>query len=375
MLIKGEDGYMIKKLLISITILLSMLGATQVNAAGDQPPSWAQASVNEAIKLGFVPEEIQGDYNKAITRKEFAEMFVEMSFAKQRYSKISKEDFLNTVEVTDYTFTDVDSENVKIAYAMGLTNGVAPGKFGPDVEITREQAAVMFSNYYKTDIASYYQDMEKMFSDLNKAEKWARDSIYVVVQYGLINGTSVVERPEALPLTTFDPKGKFTRAQAISVMNRLYSLGSLKDSVKVKGWIDLDVDGFKYKYKVGKNSIAVTGSKEEGAYSNFAMKYITGAAVSYSDEKITDVYPNITKTEYFAVEHGNMGVFGRVFSEDVYKALNTHTYAKFDLGYAYYEVNGSDFLFKYTIKPEAGIHTSTIYGGSKNLEAKCVKVN
>ena len=66
----------------------------------------------------------------------------------------------------------------------------------------------------------------------------------------------------------------------------------------------------------------------------------------------------------YAGEQSQNIVRNWIFDFILYEKLNAGENAKFDLGWAIYEVLNPNYLFEYRLKPEAGIHDFYTYGGS-----------
>lgn len=65
-------------MLLAIVMLVAA-GATAATAASaaDKPSKWTQASVNAAIQAGLVPESLQRNYSKPITREQFTQLLIQ----------------------------------------------------------------------------------------------------------------------------------------------------------------------------------------------------------------------------------------------------------------------------------------------------------
>lgn len=117
------------------------------------------------------------------------------------------------------TFGDVAASDyyaTAVAWAAenGIVSGYGNGKFGPKDSITREQLAAILYRYaaYKgMDTKSTGEKDIKAFGDYGKISAYALDAMAWAVDQGIISGTS---------LTTLEPDGTATRAQAASLMQR-----------------------------------------------------------------------------------------------------------------------------------------------------------
>lgn len=174
--------------------------------------SWAVSSVEKAIDVGLVPDELQTKYTTNITREEFCELAMQTYF-------IIKNQNIYDFDVTNNPFTDTDSPYVIIANELGIVSGLGDGIFAPNNEITRQESAVMLTNLVKVldmDITPNIQT----FVDDSYFATWARNSIYYITGY--IQGTNN-KIMVGTDINKFSPWMTYTREQAISTMYRIYS--------------------------------------------------------------------------------------------------------------------------------------------------------
>ncbi|MDD3219262.1 MAG: S-layer homology domain-containing protein [Lachnospiraceae bacterium] len=106
---------------------------------------------------------------------------------------------------------DFYTEAVLWANQNGILNGYSNGKFGPADNITREQMAVMISNYakFKEYNTSDTNDLSG-FPDKNAVSPFALDSVKWAVGTGLITGDK----------GNISPQGNASRAQCAAIMMR-----------------------------------------------------------------------------------------------------------------------------------------------------------
>lgn len=239
----------------------------------DEPSPWAAESVAEAIALGFVREELQGSYQREITRAEFAEVSLLFLAAQYNYyhrsydgtradyrgfvtryldspkgaekaahSKAECLDLVSPERVALYErateewgwdpllgwmepFSDVADVNngyytypVNAAYVLGIVKGREDGTFGPNDPITRQEAACMLERAYKVYAGEEaVPDVEMAlapFPDREAIGTWAEKSVALMVQSGVMNGTG-----EGL----FSPTAGYTREQCYTTFLRLYN--------------------------------------------------------------------------------------------------------------------------------------------------------
>lgn len=121
-------------------------------------------------------------------------------------------------------FADVGNEWYRAAIifvkAVGVVNGTSSTTYSPNDYITREQVAVMLSNYYvkstKTTITADLSFLDS-YTDKNTVSSWAKDSVAWAIDNRIMSGTGNGK---------LDPKGTCTRAQlAQFIMNYCDNLG------------------------------------------------------------------------------------------------------------------------------------------------------
>ncbi|MFT4106287.1 MAG: S-layer homology domain-containing protein [Lacrimispora sp.] len=147
-------------------------------------------------------------------------------------------------------FTDVKADSafrpyIEWAYKNGIVQGIGNGQFAPDRAITREEIAVIFSNYAKatgctlpvTRTAAIYADA----ADIGNTYKTA---VTAMQQAGIMMG-GINNR--------FNPQSNATRAEVSSMLHRYIKLTI--DPATAQGWA-LNDDG---QYLYYKNGSAVTG--------------------------------------------------------------------------------------------------------------------
>jgi len=232
-----------KKRIISIIIALtlSLVYIPVVSYAGlETADKWAQEGITAAIGKGFVPEELQADYTKVITRAEFcrmAVMWLEYALGKGIDAVLEEKGLVRN----EGAFSDTGDPYILAAYALGITGGTEaptngnPGKFTPDGQFDRQQAATMIMNTCRAIGADVTITAAAGFDDFSKASAWTRDGINFVYAYGIMRGTSVT------PLL-FNPAAAYDRQQSILTFNNinLFRLNSISHSVR--GFSDENVE-------------------------------------------------------------------------------------------------------------------------------------
>ncbi len=199
------------KKLIAI-LLIIMLLSTALFAAADQPSPWAQDVIAQIDAEKLVDSRMQGDYQTAISRRDFAYLGVVI------YQQITGQD----CATGSATFSDSDDEYVLKAKNNGIVNGYEDGSFRPDQSITRQELAVLFIN----TLAAAKQPLEiaerEIFKDDEDVAGWAKKSVYTARGLGVVNGVGD---------NLYNPLGTATREQALLMFKRVVDQYAQKTAV------------------------------------------------------------------------------------------------------------------------------------------------
>ena len=196
-----------KKMWISALLAAAMMTAV---GAADTPSAWAQKSVDAARAAGIVPAQVNSAFDTAITREDFC------SLAAAVYRAWEKKDALTAYTSSRVSFSDTDNADVLLCASAGVVNGVGNGKFAPQKNITRQEAASMLyrlaalNKNTKDDEAT---SLPHIFADSANIQPWAWKNVDWVYRQGIMNGMGE---------NTFAPDGEYTREQSIVTALRLY---------------------------------------------------------------------------------------------------------------------------------------------------------
>lgn len=110
-------------------------------------------------------------------------------------------------------FDDVDKEAwygpaVSWAAEKGIVNGMGGGKFAPNLEITREQMALMLNNYINYKAVTLATVSNNSFVDEADISSWAKAAVNKMQGYGIISG---------MGNNRFVPKDTANRAQVATI--------------------------------------------------------------------------------------------------------------------------------------------------------------
>jgi N-acetylmuramoyl-L-alanine amidase len=161
---------------------------------------WAKDYITSAFEKGLVSGYGNGVFkpDNSITRAEFIQILYNV---------------FGNGENGDISFSDV-SENewyyecVKWGVASGLISGYTDNTFGPNKEISREEAAAILSRC--ESISDGENNIE--FKDASDISEWAKNSVNEISKTGIMQGDDN---------GYFNPKKSLTRAEMTVIANKL----------------------------------------------------------------------------------------------------------------------------------------------------------
>ncbi len=169
---------------------------------------WAEKTIGEMYVAYFINGTAEGKFepDKNITRAEFCQIL-----------------YLMSGQTTDgaHNFTDVgvgDWFTNAVAWAVksGITNGTTETTFSPYENITREQMATMIYRYATLMGHDWTISKEAGFADQAEIATYANYQVNWAADKKIING---------YPDGTFAPKANATKAEAVTMLQRLLNLG------------------------------------------------------------------------------------------------------------------------------------------------------
>ena len=170
------------------------------------PSEWAKPEIEKAKNYGFLPDYMQNNYQNNITRAEFCTILTWM--IEEKTGKSIGQLIEEKGTPIKSPFEDTYYEYADYMCKLGIVNGVSATEFNPLGEITREQAATMLARTAKVLGYDTYSNSNVESS----VSSWAKDSVAFVNDKNIMNGTS----------KGFEPKGKYTKEQAIATFVRMY---------------------------------------------------------------------------------------------------------------------------------------------------------
>jgi len=196
---------------ISVTMRGKTTIAPRLAPNIDTADAWVRDSITEAYNKGFIPEELQNNYQSVISRAEFCRMavkWVKYITGKDIDAILAERDLSRNSEA----FSDTNDSDILAAFALGITNGVGDNRFDPDGEFTREQAATMIMNTCKAIGADISDSHPSGFLDMDSVSSWAVDGVKIVFANGIMQGKGG---------NNFSPKGTFTIQESIVTLNNI----------------------------------------------------------------------------------------------------------------------------------------------------------
>lgn len=173
----------------------------------DVPSSWATAEVATAISAGLVPEVLQKNYTKPVSRADVAQMFINLI---ERRSGKPINEFMEDkgVEVNPSAFTDTNDKAVLAANALGIIQGIGDNKFDPNGTFTRAQIAAIINRIARV-LGVETEGYSHSFTDVSG--HWANSELGWPSSVGIINGVGD---------NKFSPDTELTTEQAIAITYR-----------------------------------------------------------------------------------------------------------------------------------------------------------
>jgi hypothetical protein len=204
-----------KRTIAIMLALLLVLPALPATAADENilAHDWARPNIELALFYDIVPDILTGaDYREPTTRREYVHLAVKF-FDYLSDTPVSELIESGELEVDYDRFSDTDDPIVAIGAALGITTGTTGGRFDPDMEFRREQAAVMTHRLLTAlDWAGPGNGRTEPFSDIDLAGDWAAPSIAFAALHRVMTGIGG---------DIFDPLGTFTRQQSVTVFSNL----------------------------------------------------------------------------------------------------------------------------------------------------------
>ncbi|MBR3933369.1 MAG: S-layer homology domain-containing protein [Clostridia bacterium] len=193
------------KKIISLILLVVILFSCTVYANGESLVS-AQNSdtdyVQKASDIGITNANDTYNYPEAIKREDFCNLV---------YNFV-----INVIKApipkANINFTDTSSVKVNVLCDLGIIKGKTDGIFAPGDFLTREEAAVVVVRTVNSLMPVPVTEMYYNYSDEAMISHWAKDSVQIVSNLGVMQGTGS---------NLFSPQNTYTTQEAIITLVRL----------------------------------------------------------------------------------------------------------------------------------------------------------
>ena len=190
-------------LLVFVLMLLFCFSVTYAQPA-DTSNHWAANEINKWSGKGVVNGYPDGTF------------MPDASIKRSEFFKLTNTIF-NYVEKSNVSFKDVPqdawyADAISKAVAAGAVKGDGDGKVRPDDNITRQEAAVVFSRVFNLTVKD--KNAANKFIDAASMAGWSKDAISSMVESGCIKG-----RPD----NSFGPVNNITRAETVKIIDNMIS--------------------------------------------------------------------------------------------------------------------------------------------------------
>jgi len=165
--------------------------------------NWAHDGINQAFRLGLIPQSLQNNYRNNTTRAEFSALAVAL------YETVTGREITGRMQ-----FNDTNDINVQKMGYLGVVSGVGSGNFAPNNTLTREQAAVMLARLADV-IGQPLPASAPTFADNSQISSWAFDAVGQIQAVGIMGGVGNNQ---------FAPQSDYTREQSIITILRLFEI-------------------------------------------------------------------------------------------------------------------------------------------------------
>lgn len=333
------------------------------------PSAWAVQDVEDAVRLGYVPTNLQNKYQDGITRSEFAKVALYFLVAQYNYYESSEIDvssflerFLSSakgIEASAYSkediasylpieqrdnfelgydntwdfllrnivpFSDMGSDYyVNAAYVLGIVNGRGDSSFAPEDIIARQEAAAMLTRVYQIycgkENLPALSDFSPIigFSDFEAIGGWARGYVSLMFDHQIMKGVEA---------GVFSPDTYYTREQCYSTFLRLYNnmpISRSKGNVERFSSLEEDfsyIQGAFYEYSIKcyENDALIlmfahySGLPRGDSYSKFYIFWKNGGMRS-----VSGITPSISNINDFTILHDEGETLSFIVGESSYQ--------------------------------------------------------
>ena len=203
-----------KKCLLGL-IIVSMLIPVNCFASMEMPSFWAKEEVAGAIASSIVFYKAH-DYTSKLNRLEFSQLSAKLIELLEWDNVYNLDEKINSDDKPK--FDDVEEDKaINVLYSMGIVEGRNAESFQPDKDVTRQEAAKIFTkiimegeNQEFTEDLSYFQENKVL--DENDIDEWAKPYVAFIMDQGIMKGNDKGE---------FSPKGDISYEEALITLYRI----------------------------------------------------------------------------------------------------------------------------------------------------------
>lgn len=167
---------------------------------------WANDAVTALVERGIADGYGDGTFRpeQNITRAEFVALVIRA--------------FYPGAEAMDCSFTDVSKDSwaypyIAAASNLGIINGIGDNQFGPELNIKRQDMAVIINNIFAAMGRTADKTQAAAFNDQAQVSEYAQDAVKMMRAAGIVNGDDG---------NNFNPQSEATRAEsAVIIYNTL----------------------------------------------------------------------------------------------------------------------------------------------------------
>ncbi len=200
----------------AILLTLSMLAIFLPQAAFCVPGSWDKEKSFTDLEQHWAAKSIEKWAGKGIITGDDNHHFnPDDGITRAEFCAIINRVFGFTAK-SSTSFSDVSpekwyAEQVSIAKNAGYVAGYGNNVFGPEDNITRQDAAKILKSVFELSNLQN-KDVLSSFTDAGDISDYAKDAANIMVSWGYIQGT---------PDKSFEPGSKITRAETIAILDRI----------------------------------------------------------------------------------------------------------------------------------------------------------
>ena len=273
---------MMKKLIILSTLLIVLtFSAITASAAVS---SWAQNDFNALKQCGIITNELESKNQESpIKRSEFAHLI---------YNAYLQNN--TRVTVSESPFGDANAEYLSALYQLGIIKGDEKQNFNGEDPITRQEACVILSNFFKVYEKKGLLPVEtslNKYKDVSTIASWAMPYAAQLSFLDIIQGSDGYFMPNAV----------VTIEQAYCFINRIAKLGQKKIS------LNQSYDG---------KTIYLNWSGIDS--SEYKVHVITTRNTRHFDETGTDIKIHTTNNKNFAINTDYVRTYEIIVTADGY---------------------------------------------------------